>query len=361
MEVAETAQVARFEVHLADANGDPCTTPQRVVVMLKPFVSGSVIKARVVSKTPATYEVFYQPSVHGRHDLSVKVNGTPIQGSLFRVYVRQSLLGKPVRVIGGLDQPRGMVTIRNGEMIVCERNRVSVYTKDGQKIKTIESVRSGIRRYKLNPNGVAVDGSGNMYITDYESDRLFKLDRLDSDGNLVVGGKGKIPGRFDAPDGIVISEDNKVFVCDRDNHRIQIFDTNLNFISCFGSKGYGEDEFHSPSDLAIDGAGNLYVAHWVNNCIQVFSQNGTFLRTVGRQVFGSGGLSGPQGIHVDHDWVYVTECNSYRVSVFTTSGEFITSFGNRGGEEGGYPSGITTDEDGYVYVCDTIKNCIQVF
>ena len=353
MEVAETAQVARFEVHLADGDGDPCTTTQHVVVMLESIANGSVIEAKVVGKTPATYEVSYQPSVRGRHNLSVRVNGTPIQGSPFRVYVRHPprLLGTPVRVIGGVYGPWRMVTTRNGEMIVCEYNRVSVYNKDGQKIKTIESVCSGIRIYNLDPSGVAVDGSGNMYITDANSHRLFKLD---SDGKLVksVGGEGEKPGKFNRLDGIAISEDNKVFVCDWDNHRIQIFDTDLDFISCFGTKGHGEGEFQWLRDLAIDGAGNLYVTDRDNHRIQVFSQSGTFLRTFGRSGSRPGELSKPQGIHVDHDWVYVTEGDNHRVSVFTTSGEFITSF--RGGGEGEFilPHGITTDEDGYVYVCD---------
>ena len=366
MEVAETAQIVRFEVHLADADGDPCTNTQRVVVMLKSIVSGSVSKVTVVGKTPATYEVSYQPSVRGRHNLIVRVNGMPILESPFRVYVRHPprLLGTPVRVIGGLNCPWRMVTTRNGEMIVCESSGVSVYTKDGQKIKTVESVQSGIRIYNLTTTGVAVDGNGNMYITDFNSHRLFKLD---SDGNVVksVGGEGEKPGKFNCPDGIAISEDNKVFVCDRINCRIQIFDTDLNFISCFGTKGHGEGEFQCPSDLAIDGAGNLYVTDENNHRIQVFSQSGTFLRTFGRRGSRPGELSLPRGIHVDHDWVYVTDWGNNCVSVFTTSGEFITSFGNFGsyGREGEFcfPCGITTDEDGYVYVCDYHNHCIQVF
>ena len=324
-----------------------------------------MVEAKVVGKTPATYEVSYQPSVRGRHDLSVRVNSMPIRGSPFRVYVRPSprLLGTPVRVIGGLNRPRAIVTTRNGEMIVCESNRVSVYTKDGQKIKTIiESVWSSIRSYQVNPTGVAIDGSGNMYITDVNSDRLFKLN---SNGKLVksVDGEGKKPGEFGRPDGIAISEDNKVFVSDQLNYRIQIFDTDLNFISCFGTKGSGEGEFQYPSDLAIDGAGNLYVADHLNIRMQVFSQSGTFLRSFDRRRLRPGELRLPQGIHEDHGWFYVTEWDNDRVSVFTTSGEFITSFGSYGSGKGEFslPRGITTDEDGYVYVCDYANDRVQVF
>ena len=87
LEVAKTDQVAQFEVHLANTDGDPCAITQHVTAELISIANGSHIKANVVTKTPATYEVSYQPGVRGRHDLSVRVNDMPIQGSPFRVYV----------------------------------------------------------------------------------------------------------------------------------------------------------------------------------------------------------------------------------------------------------------------------------
>jgi len=71
---------------------------------------------------------------------------------------------------------------------------------------------------------------------------------------------------------------------------------------------------------------------------------------------GPGELSDAMGIHVDHHYVYVTEFWSHRVSIFHISGTFITSFGRRGSREGEleHPHGITTDQDGFLYVCDSI-------
>jgi len=68
-------------------------------------------------------------------------------------------------------------------------------------------------------------------------------------------------------------------------------------------------------------------------------------------------------VHVDHDYVYVAEWWNNRVSVFHTSGAFITSFGRRGSGEGEleFSHGITTDQDGFLYVCDTENNRIQIF
>ena len=348
-----------------DTAGDPCTTEQQVTAELRSNVDGSITLTSVAHKIPDTYEVSYQPKTRGRHVLNVTVNGEPVQGSPFLVCVRQAphLLVKPIRVITGLD-PYMIATTDSEELVVSGHNKISVISRDGERIRNIDttSVRSGIRRFKLNPTGVAVDEDGNIYVTDVESNRLSKFN---SDGKLVkmVGGKGDRTGQFDDPQGIALSKNNKLFVCDSYNHRIQVFDTNLKFISCFGKEGSGKGEFRQPIDLTFDPTGYVYVTDRVNDRVQVFSQNGTFLRTFGRYGSGPGELAYPAGIHVYDDYVYVVESGNRRVLVFYTSGEFITSFGRRGSREGelSYPRGITIDQDGFLYVCDSLNNRIQVF
>ena len=364
LQLAETGQLAHFEVHLVDTAGGPCTTEQQVTAELRSNVDGSIILTSVAHKTPDTYEVSYQPNTRGRHVLNVTVNGEPVQGSPYLVYVRQTphLLGKPVRVITGFNAPWMIVTTGSGEL-VSENHKISIISRDGKKIRSIDttSVRSGIRRYKLDPTGVAVDEDGNIYVVDCESHRLSKFN---ADGKLVktVGGKGGRTGQFDWPHGIALSKDNKLFVCDSNNNRIQVFDTNLKFIGCFGKEGSGDGEFRYPIDLTFDPVGDVYVTDRYNHCVQVFSQSGTFLRTFGSYGSGPGDLSYPRGIHVHYDYVYVVEFGNGRVSVFYTSGEFITLFGRRSsGGELIDPCGITIDQDGFLYVCDSSNNRIQVF
>ena len=362
LQLAETSQPAHFEVHLVDTAGDPCTTEQQVSAELRSNVDSSIILTSVAHKTPDTYEVSYQPNTRGQHVLNVTVNGEPVQGSPFLVYVRQDphQLGNQVRVIRGLKDPRMIATTGSGELVVSEINKISFITKDGERIRSIDttSVRSGIRSYKLNPRGVAVAEDGNIYVTDVGSHRLSKFN---SDGKLVktVGGRGGRTGQFDWPHGIALSKNNKLFVCDTCNHRIQVFDTNLKFIRCFGKKGNGKGEFIHPYDLTFDPAGDVYVTDTDNHHVQVFSQNGTFLRTFGRRGSGTGELDTPFGICVDHDYVYIVEEGNHRLSVFYTSGAFITSFGRREGELSD-PCGITIDQDGFLYVCSSCTS-IQVF
>ena len=77
-----------------------------------------------------------------------------------------------------------------------------------------------------------------------------------------------------------------------------------------------------------------------------------------------GELNHPSGVTIDAtDKVYVTERDNHRVSVFTSDGQFLTSFGKKGVGHGElmWPVGLTVDTNGIVYVCDTGNNKIKVF
>ncbi len=82
------------------------------------------------------------------------------------------------------------------------------------------------------PNDVAVDSEGNIYVAQGHSRGDPQIVKFDSDLNFVTmwGGRGTLPGQFAVPHSIVIDEDDLVYVADRENRRIQVFDTDGNFV-----------------------------------------------------------------------------------------------------------------------------------
>ena len=215
---------------------------------------------------------------------------------------------------------------------------MTVFDREGKKVQTITCEKFSC------PTGVAVDKDDNIYVSDWSSSSLFKFSK---EGKLmkVVGQRGTQPGEFNRPGMIKVIND-KLYMCDRGNHRVQILHTELEYVNSFGCHGDGDGQFNEPNSIAQDRAGNLYVTDRINNRVQVFDCKGQFLSTFSKKGAASKQLKLPNGICVGSDQlVYVCDNGNKCVSVFKTSGKFVTSFGQFSD-----PGGIVIDNDGFVYV-----------
>ena len=283
--------------------------------------------------SPSRYKVSYTAVSRGQHKLHVQVNDKEIDGSPFTVtvYLDPTQLGHPVRVVTDLNHPYGIAYNSQEEMIVSEwgGHRVSIFKIRGQgKIRTFGS--HGDRPHEMRyPAGIATDDADNIYVSSWH-----KLQKFTSKGELIkcTGEKGKKEGEFDDPCGLTLY-DNEVYVCDCNNHRIQIFDLDLNFVRSIGSRGEGRGEFNAPFDVKFDTAGNMYVAELGNGRVQVMDRSGQFIRE-----FGEGKLKGPSGLHIADKYVYVSDLSGDCIVVYETSGQFVTSFGRSGQNEGEFLS-----------------------
>ena len=319
------------------------------------------------------YNISYQPTTKGRHQLHIKVQGQHIRGSPFSVAVTSPVekLGTPVLAIRWVEWPAwsrwpwGVAVNQRGEIVVTEfrGDRVSVFTPSGKKLLHFGTRGSGPGQVRY-PREVAVDGEGRTLLVDSGNNRI---QRFTSEGQFLnsVGTEGSRCLQFSCPTGIAFNgTNNKVYVTDTDNDRVQVLNSDLTFYCSFGKKGSGKGQFGCPFGTACDSTGEVYVADSDNHRIQVFTSEGGFLRTFGRYGQGTGELNRPVGVAVDaSNTVYVSEWTNHRISVFTSDGQFVTSFGWKGKGPGEFksPHGIAVDSSQLVYVCDMENNRIQVF
>ena len=145
-----------------------------------------------------------------------------------------------------------------------------------------------------------------------------------------------------------------------------ILNSNLSFISTFGSNGSSNGEFSYPQDVAFDSDENVYVVDNNNHRIQVFESDGKFLRTFGKHGTYDGELNYPFAISVDrskNNVVYIADKDNHRISIFTSEGKFIALFGCKGGGLGQFdmPHGIAVANIGVLYVCEFYNNRVQLF
>ena len=118
--------------------------------------------------------------------------------------------------------------------------------------KTVASITKGGGPFNR-PTDVAIASDGEIYVCDgYGNARVH---RFKADGTFIQswGGPGINPGEFHLPHGIGISPDNRVFVTDRENDRIQIFDRDGKFLEMW-------EHVQRPTDISFDKEGRAYVS-----------------------------------------------------------------------------------------------------
>jgi hypothetical protein len=202
---------------------------------------------------------------------------------------------------------------------------------------------------------------------------------FDLDGNFITkwGNLGSGNGEFNNPGDIfVISDDlatgrsssSSVFVTDTYNSRIQVFDTQGNYITSFGELGSGEGQLDRPSNVFVvssdkatgrSSSSSVFVTDTYNSRIQVFDTNGSYITSFGGDV-----LDEPKGIYINNnDTVFITDSGNNQIHMFETDGEYIKSFSTQGSEIGelSSPSDLYGTPDDSLYIVDTGNDRIQKF
>ena len=181
--------------------------------------------------------------------------------------------------------------------------------------------------------------------------------KFDSNGKIIKkwGSKGSGDGQFISPEGLAIDSSGHVYVSDNGNSRIQKFDSNGNFITKWNFKDPANGHFISPEGLAIDSSGHVFVTNYNSNMIIKFDSNGNFIT--------KWQANNPEDIAVDSTGnVYVTDYIG--VLKFDGNGKLITKWGSYGSGNGqfiGSGAIAINSSSGNVYVADSGNNRIEVF
>jgi peptidylamidoglycolate lyase len=136
------------------------------------------------------------------------------------------------------------------------RQQVFKFTHDGRLLLTLgERGRPGADQSHFNlPTDVAVLPDGSFYVSDgYRNTRVVKFDAAGR-YQFEWGGKGAEPGKFNLPHGIAVDERGRLFVCDRSNARLQVFDATGKFLGEW--KG---PEIGRPYGVSVAADGHIFI------------------------------------------------------------------------------------------------------
>ncbi|MDB5425482.1 MAG: hypothetical protein JWQ29_2898, partial [Phenylobacterium sp.] len=166
------------------------------------------------------------------------------------------------------------------------------------------------------PHGLFIDSRDHIWVTDARSEagKGAQVFAFDNSGKLILAlGKAGVsaegPDTFSEPSAVTVSKDGVIFVADghtqgKDPQRIVKFDPTGRFIKQWGVRGSAPGQIETPHTLALDSRGRVFVGDRWNNRISIFDQDGKLLGIWTQ--FGR-----PSGVYIDrNDIIYVADSES---------------------------------------------------
>ena len=215
-----------------------------------------------------------------------------------------------------LGKPKGMGRDRDGNIIVLEPHyqRVNVFSPEGKMLEQWGKRGTNAGELMM-PRAVAVNARHEVFLSEYGL--VERVQKFAPHGEELLGGfghPGNAPGEFNRPEGLCVDAQDRIYVADSCNHRIQVFSSDGKFIRAYGNAGKGKGELSYPYDICVDSAGRQYVCEFGNSRIQVFDASDQPLEIIGGPGVAPGEFSNPWGVALDSAGnLYVADSQNHRV------------------------------------------------
>ena len=208
------------------------------------------------------------------------------------------------------------------------------------------------------PHGSTLDADGNIWLTDARGadGKGHTVQKFTPQGRLLMtlgqpGVAGATETTFDGPADVAIAPNGNIFVADgHGNDRVMKFSPTGEFLMQWGQEGTLLGEFNEPHTLAFDSRGRLFVGDRINQRIQVFDQDGRFL-AVWPAIMAS-------GIHITDDDIVLVADYQLRKGVIVAN---ASDFSEIAVIDEAQPEGVSMDSRGSIYAGEVVYQNLKKF
>jgi DNA-binding beta-propeller fold protein YncE len=245
-----------------------------------------------------------------------------------------------------LERPFGLAAAKNGGLLIAAgKNAV-------HRISPTGIFEGGVGMPTFNdPQGVATDAEGFVYVADTWNQRVVKLT---PDGQIVQ--ELQMPeGGYYAPRDVFVAPDGEVWVANTGRAQIVRYSIGGTVVATWGEQGTNDGQFQEALGVAADGQ-EVYVADYLNARVQVFTKEGRFVRNWPVAEWQGGPTSDRPGLRLFAGRVYTTAPRQDAILVFSPTGERLSVAKSAALQE---PSALTISHEGMLYVVNNAGTVVS--
>jgi DNA-binding beta-propeller fold protein YncE len=253
----------------------------------------------------------------------------------------------------------------SGHLFVLTRGQQAIFEFDSQG-RFIRTVGDGLF---TRAHGLRIDREGNFWTTDVGAHVVMKLSpqgqvllTLGTKGEAGAWNEAAASHKLNQPTDVILAPNGDIFVAQghtpgpQGDPRVLKFDKTGKFIASWGGKGKGPGQFEVAHGLAFDAKGSLWVTDRENQRIQVFETNGTFVRELKYA-----GL--PCSLDIGRQFIYMVNGYAGQILQLDLNGRVLAATGKpgKGPGEFGEAHNIAVSPKGEIFVADTVNSALLKF